>query len=100
MPGEALSIIRIQAAKRPPCCIELAAVRAIVIPDRRILMDHPVLLAACVGTRTLQLYDPKTAYGSRSFQILCVRPAQPGAAKNIRTPGKDLEPFGSTVSYG
>jgi hypothetical protein len=45
MPGEALGIIRIQAAKRPSCRVEPTVVRAIVIPGRRILMDHRILLA-------------------------------------------------------
>lgn len=45
MPGEALGIIRIQAAKCPSGRVEPAVVRAIVIPGRRILMDHRILLA-------------------------------------------------------
>jgi hypothetical protein len=58
MAGETLGIIRIQAAKRPSCRVEPTVVRAIVIPGRRILMDHASSWRACAGTRTLQLLRP------------------------------------------
>jgi hypothetical protein len=64
---------------------------------------------------TFLYYDSSTAYGSRSFSFFDLRfsprmqaaatayavtPPQARAAKKIRTPIEDLEPFDGIVSYG